>query len=292
MIWLILIPMALMAAVGLALPFLRPAVATDIADDGPTPLALKARLAEIDRQAADGDLSEAEAAALRLEAQRRILAEARTAETAARPLSPRALKIAGAACGLFILIGGGLLYGLLGRPDLSSPDAEVVAQPDSSIDRMIAALETQLQETPDDGEMWRILGQAYSQAGRFDDAARAYAQGATLLPDDGRMQSARGEALVQAAEGVVTDAAFAAFQAANRLDPAEPRTRYFLALRKDQTGDRDGAMDDWIALLNSAPEGAPWVPQVRALVDQVAAERGIDVSGRVRAPAAAGSPGS
>lgn len=292
MIWLILVPMALMAAVGIALPFLRPSPTGDGATDGPTPLVLKARLAEIDRQAADGDLSEAEAAALRLEAQRRILAESRTAETAARPLSPRALKITGAGAALFVLIGGGLLYGLLGRPDLSSPDAQVAAQPDSSIDRMISALETQLQQTPDDGEMWRILGQAYSQAGRFDDAARAYAQGATLLPDDGRLQSARGEALVQAAGGVVTDEAFATFQTANRLDPTEPRTRYFLALRKDQTGDRDGAMDDWIALLNSAPEGAPWVPQVRALVDQVAAERGIDVSGRITAPAASGSPGS
>lgn len=292
MIWLILIPMALMAAVGVLLPFLRPSATGDGAPDGPTPLALKARLAEIDRQAADGDLSGAEAAALRLEAQRRILAESRTAETAARPLSPRALKVVGGACALFVLIGGGLLYGLMGRPDLSSAEAQVVAQPDNAIDRMISALETQLQQTPDDGEMWRILGQAYSQAGRFDDAARAYAQGATLLPDDGRIQSARGEALVQAAEGVVTDEAFAAFQAANRLDPAEPRTRYFLALRKDQTGDRDGAMDDWIALLNSAPEGAPWAPQVRALVDQVAAERGIDVSDRITTPAASGSPGS
>jgi cytochrome c-type biogenesis protein CcmH len=291
MIWLILVPMALMAALGVLLPFIRPSTAGDGPSDGPTPLALKARLAEIDRQAADGDLSEPEAAALRLEAQRRILSESRTAETAARPLSPRALTVAGAAFAVFVLVGGGLLYGLLGRPDLASPDAQVAAQPDSSIDRMIAALETQVRETPDDGEMWRILGQAYSQGGRFDDAARAYERGIMLMPQDGRMQSARGEALVQAAGGVVTDDAFAAFQAANALDPAEPRTRYFLALRKDQTGDRDGAMDDWIALLNSAPPGAPWVPQVRALVDQVAAERGIDVSERITGSAAAGSPG-
>lgn len=292
MIWLILVPMALMAALGVLLPFIRPSTAGDGAPDGPTPLALKARLAEIDRQASDGDLSEAEAAALRLEAQRRILAESRTAETAARPLSPRALNVAGVTLALFVLFGGGILYGLLGRPDLSSPDARVAVQPDNSIDRMIAALEAQVRETPDDAEMWRILGQAYSQAGRFDDAARAYERGITLMPEDGRLLSARGEALVQAAGGVVTDDAFAAFEAANALDPAEPRTRYFLALHKDQTGDRDGAMNDWIALLNSAPPGAPWAPQVRALVDQVAAERGIDVSNRITGSDAAGSPGS
>ena len=61
--------------------------------------------------------------------------------------------------------------------------------------------------------------------------------------------------------------------------------RYFLALRKDQTGDRDGAMDDWIALLNSAPPDAPWLPQVRGFVEQVAAERGVDISDRLNSPA-------
>ncbi len=292
MIWLVLIPLALIAAVGVLLPFIAPARGDDAPPDGQTPLALRDRLTEIDRQAAEGDLSETEASALRLEAQRRILSEARTADSAARPLSPRGLKLVGFGSALFVLLGAAGLYGLMGRPDLSSPDAEVAAQPDSSIDRMIAALEAQVVETPDDGEMFRILGQAYSQAGRFEDAARAYERGAALLPQDGRIQSARGEALVQAAEGVVTDEAFAAFRAANALDPAEPRTRYFLALRKDQTGDRDGAMDDWIALLNSAPEGAPWVPQVRALVDRVAAERGIDVSDRLTGSAASGSQGS
>lgn len=292
MIWLILVPMALLAALGVLLPFLRPPSATDGAGDGVSPLALKTRLDEIDRQAAEGDLSEAEAAALRLEAQRRILAEARTGEAAARPLSPRALKVVGIVCGLFVLIGSGLLYGLLGRPDLASADAQVAAAPDASLDRMIAALEGQVRETPEDAEMWRILGQAYSQAERYEASAGAYARAAMLTPEDARLHSALGEALVQAGGGVVTDEAQVAFNAAVQRDPADPRARYFLALRKDQTGDRDGAMDDWVALLNSAPAGAPWVPQVRALVDQVAAERGVDVSGRITGSAVSGSPGS
>jgi len=292
MIWLILVAMALLAAVGVLLPFLRPQLAIEETPDGATPLALKTRLAEIDRQAAEGDLSEAEAAALRLEAQRRILAESRTVDAAARPLSPRALKVVGVSAGLFVLIGSGLLYGLLGRPDLASPDARVAASPDTSLDRMIAALEGQVRETPEDVEMWRTLGQAYSEAVRYEAAAGAFARAALLSPEDARLHSALGEALVQASGGVVSDDAQVAFNAAIERDPTDPRARYFLALRKDQTGDRDGAMDDWIALLNSAPAGAPWVPQVRALVEQVAAERGVDVSGRITESGASGSPGS
>ena len=291
MIWLVLIPMAVLAAMGVLLPFIRPERA-DPAPEPAQPLALKDRLAEIDKQAADGDLSDAEASALRLEAQRRILSEARTRDSTAHTLSPRDRKIIGASAALFVLLGAGGLYALLGRPDLSSPDASVAAPADSSIERMITALESQVRDTPDDAEMWRILGHAYSQAGRFESAAGAYARAAMLTPDDASLHSALGEALVQVGEGVVTDDALVAFQAAVSRDPADPRARYFLALRKDQTGDRDGAMDDWIALLNAAPAGAPWVPQVRALVDQVAAERGIDVSGRITGLAGTESPGS
>lgn len=291
MIWLVLIPMAVLAAMGVLLPFIRPDQA-EAAPEPAQPLALKDRLAEIDKQAADGDLSEVEAAALRLEAQRRILSEARARDGEARSLSPRARKIVGVSAALFVLVGAGGLYALLGRPDLASPDATVAAPADSSLEQMISSLEGRVQQTPDDVEMWRILGQAYSQAGRFESSAGAYARAAMLTPEDARLHSALGEALVQVGEGVVTDDALVAFEAAVVRDPADPRARYFLALRKDQTGDRDGAMNDWIALLNSAPADAPWVPQVRALVDQVAVERGIDVSDRITGSVATGSPGS
>lgn len=291
MIWLVLTPMALLAAAAVLIPFIRPQV-TGPAPLPAQPLALKERLAEIDKQAQDGELTATEATALRLEAQRRVLAEDHHPGAAARPLSARAHQIIGGAAAVFVLLGAGGLYALLGRPDLASPDASVVASGDTSLQRMIAALEGQVRETPDDAEMWGILGGAYSQAGRYDAAAGAYARAALLSPEEARLHSALGEALVQVAGGVVTDDALVAFRAAIARDPSDPRARYFLALHKDQTGDRDGAMDDWIALLNSAPADAPWVPQVRDLVDSVAAERGIDVSSRITAPAATGSPGS
>ncbi|MBN8551850.1 MAG: c-type cytochrome biogenesis protein CcmI [Caulobacterales bacterium] len=291
MIWLVVISMALLAAAAILIPFIRPEVEVEAAAPA-QPLALKDRLAEIDKQAAEGELSDAEAAALRLEAQRRVLAEARSGETIARPLSPHGRRLVGGVSALVIAVGGIGLYALLGRPDLARPVAEVAAAGDTSLERMIAALEDQVRETPDDAEMWGILGGAYAQAERYDSAAGAYARAAVLAPEEARLHSALGEVLVQVAQGVVTDDALVAFRAAVARDPSDPRARYFLALRKDQTGDRDGAMDDWVTLLNSAPAGAPWVPQVRALVDQVAAERGIDVADRITGSAAAGSPGS
>ena len=280
MIWLVLIPMLLAAAVGVVLPLLRPAAA-DAAQPRPT---LGRRLDQIERQHGAGELSDAETDALKLETQRRLLTEARRGEDAARPLSERALKITAAALAVGVLLLGGGLYVLLGRPDLSSREA-VVAAPQSIPEAMVSALEAQVRETPDDPAMLSTLGQAYAETGRYAEAAEVFGRASLLAPDNAALPSARGEALVQAAGGRVTEAAEIAFRAAVALDPGDARARYFLALRKDQTGDRDGAMDDWIALLNSAPPDAPWLPQVRGFVEQVAAERGIDISDRLDAPA-------
>ena len=280
MIWLVLIPMLLAAAVGVVLPLLRPAAA-DAARPRPT---LGRRLDQIERQHGAGELSDAETDALKLETQRRLLTEARRGEDAARPLSERALKITAAALAVGVLLLGGGLYVLLGRPDLSSREA-VVAAPQSIPEAMVSALEAQVRETPDDPAMLSTLGQAYAETGRYAEAAEVFGRASLLAPDNAALPSARGEALVQAAGGRVTEAAEIAFRAAVALDPGDARARYFLALRKDQTGDRDGAMDDWIALLNSAPPDAPWLPQVRGFVEQVAAERGVDISDRLNSPA-------
>lgn len=286
MLWLVLIPMVLVAAAAVVMPLLRPETAP-AADAGG---GLSARLAEIERLASEGEIGAAQASALRLEAERRALAEAREAPVS-RPLGAGAGRAVAAGLGLLVLVGAGGLYGLMGRPDMADQEPEVAVTPPDSQAQLIAGLEAQARETPTDPELLAALAQAYAQAGRYEEAAEVFALAANLAPAPG-LYSARGEALVQVAGGVVTDPAFEAFQAAAALDPAEPRSRYFLALRKDQTGDRDGAMEDWISLLNEAPPGAPWVAQVQAFVEEVAAERGISLEGRLNPPAASGSPGS
>lgn len=95
--------------------------------------------------------------------------------------------------------------------------------------------------------------------------------------------AAKGEALVRAAGGTVTPEALADFDRALRADPTNPRARFYLALAQDQAGDREGAMAAWIALLNDAPPGAPWAPDVRAAVERRAAEQGVNLEGRLKA---------
>jgi cytochrome c-type biogenesis protein CcmH len=119
------------------------------------------------------------------------------------------------------------------------------------------------------------------QTGRNAEAATAYGKAAALDPTNAEYLSAQGEAIVLSSDGAVTPAAEEAFRRAVAADASDPRARYYLAVAKDQRGERDAAMNEWIALLKSAPPDAPWAMEVRAFVEKVAADRKIDLSGRL-----------
>ena len=72
------------------------------------------------------------------------------------------------------------------------------------VEEMIERVQTRLQRNPADPEGWRMLGWSYSSIERFADAANAYAKAIELRPTSADYRSARGEALVRAADGAVT----------------------------------------------------------------------------------------
>ncbi len=299
-LWIILTVLIALAAVALVIPLIRPRPPVE---RGTTPVQiLKDQLAELDAQVASGTVTESDADRLRPEIERRLLAEARDAEPATRPLTDRTTLRLAVGLAAVVALSGTLLYAVMGRPDVPGAGRAAAATPVSAgseqthpggdVTAMIAQLEAAVQADDRDVESWRLLGWSYFQTGRFGEAAEAYGRAAALDPRDPGHPSAQGEALVQAAGGQVTPAAATAFAAAAAIDPNDPRARYFLAVRKDQSGDRDGAMADWISIVNAAPPGAPWAGEVRRFVEDVARERGIDISDRLR-PETAGpqSPG-
>lgn len=179
-------------------------------------------------------------------------------------------------------VGG--LYLKLGRPSAPSAAAAattVAGHPHGDVAGMIAALEARMKEEPGDAEGWRMLGWSYVRTGRNADAAKAYGRAAALDPRNADYLSSEGEATVLAADGQVTPAAETAFRKALAVDPADPRARYYLAVARDQKGDAKGAIEDWIAMLKTAPPDAAWAPEVRDAVEKSARARGMDISARL-----------
>jgi cytochrome c-type biogenesis protein CcmH len=301
MLWTILTLMTALAAVGLAIPLVRRRDAAGAAAGArnDTLAVLKDQLGEIESQAASGVLAQPEAEALKSDLKRRVLAEGRRADAPARPLNERTLMITAFGVAAVVALAGTGLYLKIGRPDLrgrpttpqtAAAAAQADSHPQAEVAQMIAQLETQMQQHPDNPEGWRMLGWSYMQTGRNAEAAEAYGKAAALDPHNAEYLSAQGEATVLTADGQVTPAAEAIFKRALAVDPADPRARYYLAVAKDQRGDHTGAMNDWVALITSAPPDAPWAAEVRAFVERVAAERGVDLSGRLP-PASAAQAG-
>ncbi|HEY3950672.1 c-type cytochrome biogenesis protein CcmI [Phenylobacterium sp.] len=287
MLWMILTLMAALAAVGLAIPLVRRHDAARVAR-GSTAEVLKGQLGEIEAQAATGVLPPAEAEALKADVKRRVLAEGRKTEAPSRPLGERTLLILALGLVAVVVLAATGLYLKLGQPTAASSPTLAQGQgalppghPGADTSAMIGQLEAKMKAQPNDPEGWRMLGWSYLQVGRNAEAASAYGRAADLDPHNAEYRSAEGEATVLAAGGQITPQAEEAFRKAVSLDPADPRARYYLAVEKDQKGDAKGAMDDWIALLKTAPPDAPWAPQVRAFVEKIAADRHIDLAGRL-----------
>jgi cytochrome c-type biogenesis protein CcmH len=244
------------------------------------------QLDEIERDRAAGLIKDDEAGAAKVEVSRRLLAAADADVRAEPPGNAAALvwrRRAVAVAALVVLPLAALtFYFALGSPEL--PDQPLAprlagARTNQSLDALIAQVETHLERNPEDGRGWEVIAPVYARLGRFDDAVKARRQALRLNGDSAQRQAALGEALVFAANGVVTGEAKAAFERAVALDGNDVQARYFLGLAAEQGGNRAQAAATWRALLAAAPPDAPWTDFVRsalARVEGTVAAGGLD----------------
>lgn len=169
------------------------------------------------------------------------------------------------------------------------PGTSAAQQQLDDVDTMIARLADRLKQNPEDGEGYRMLGWSYVMTDRPELAIAPYKRALELIPDNASVHAGYGEALVAIATNTVTAEAKTAFETAVRLDPAEPRARYFLALWDAQNGKEAKALEALVALANSGPADAPWQADVRREIERLSGVLGTDVSARLAAAQPAGS---
>jgi cytochrome c-type biogenesis protein CcmH len=245
------------------------------------------QLEEIGRDRSAGLIGPAEAEAARIEVSRRLLAAADVQEAAAQPAASAAHLLwrrrAAAVAALVVLALLPLcFYLVLGSPNVPGQPAfaRVKAAPgDQSIDALVGQVEAHLAKSPNDGNGWEVIAPVYLRLGRFDDAVTARRKALTLSGETATRDADLGEALVAAANGVVTDEAKHVFETAVTRDPHEAKARYFLGLADEQDGNRTGAAARWRAMLEEAPAGAPWVGFVRAALGRVTGEPVAEAAG-------------
>jgi cytochrome c-type biogenesis protein CcmH len=273
-LWMTFALMTAAAVFAVLWPLSRPA---RLAVGGSDIAVYRDQLDEVARDRAAGLIGEAEAQAARVEVSRRLIA-AGDEEARAHAADPSAVlfrRRAAAVAALLLvpLIGGGV-YLRLGSPqlpDLPLADRGQGGMENRSIESLIAQAEAHLERAPDDGRGWEVLAPVYLRLGRLDEAVKARRNALRLNGETAQRQSDLGEALVAAANGVVTAEAKQSFERALGLEPQDLKARFYSGLAAEQDGDRSKAVAIWNDMLGHAPADAPWAATVREALARVGA---------------------
>jgi cytochrome c-type biogenesis protein CcmH len=276
MLWMLLALMTVVAVLAVLWPLARSEARMRSGSD----LAVyRDQLDEIQRDRAAGLIGEKEAEAAQIEVSRRLLAAADTATHAVEPAvaAPAWRRRAVAIVAILAVpMGAGALYLTLGSPSLPGQPLAQRQEQGQSLDHMIAQIEDHLAKNPNDARGWEVIGPVYLRLGRFDDAAKAWRSAMVADKETAARQSSLGEALVGAANGVVTADAKRAFERAVELDPMDVKGRFFLGLAADQDGRPSDAAAIWRGMVDKAPPGAPWADFVKQEIARVEHSPGKD----------------
>lgn len=259
-IWIVAIFLTLAAAMALLRPLLRTPAAAENAAAYDREV-YKDQLVELERDEARGLISGREAEEARAEIGRRLLkADAQARAGRAGTGSKRAALVAGLAVLSVPLVSWGL-YAAIGSPTL--PDQPLAMRMEknpanSSVDELVARAEDHLRRNPDDATGWEVLGPIYMRLGRFDDSANAWRNLIRIRGENADRLNGLGEALGAGARGMVSGASLEAFRKALTLDPANEKSRFFVAVGAAQAGRLDEARAEWKSLSEEAAEGSPW----------------------------------
>lgn len=278
------------------------------------------QLKEIERDTARGVIGAEDAERLRAEISRKVLAaDAQLRAGGGNGGQPRGAGLVMAGGIVAVLAGGGMLiYERVGTPGyadlpmtarIAASDAARAERLDqaaaeerfgpgegsvpegASADylKLIEQLRKTVAERPEDQQGLRFLVRSEAALGNMAAAHRAQAQ---LIAVKGDAATAADHAMladlmINASGGYVSAEAEQALRAALDKDGREPSSRFYLGLYLMQVDRPDGAFRLWRALLEESTPDAPWVPMIRAQIEEVAARAGV----RYTLPPLEGAPG-
>jgi cytochrome c-type biogenesis protein CcmH len=221
------------------------------------------QLVELQRDAERGLIGPEEAKAASNEISRRLLRTAATglvpATTgSAREWAAALLVIPAIAVPLYLTNGNPRM------PDVPLAERLSLAAQNRDVPALVRQVERQLEKTPNDLRGWQTLLPVYRTERRWADAANAYANIVRLAEPNSDLMVEYANALMMANGGEIASDSHAALQEALKLDPKNPKARFFDALAYKQQGKGDEARSRLQALLADAPTDAPYRRAVEA----------------------------
>ncbi|MCF6292765.1 MAG: c-type cytochrome biogenesis protein CcmI [Robiginitomaculum sp.] len=183
-----------------------------------------------------------------------------------------------------VIFGSFGLYLFVGSPKFTSSARNTAPAANQNntteprtLDEAITKLTAHLQNNPEDVESWRLLGWSNNRQNNFNAAKVAYEKALEIAPNDPQTLSAYAETLTRDANDIVTETALMYFSKSLEFEPNNVRSKFYTGLAQQQSGNDIGAIDTWVALLNSVPVDAPWKADLITRVNSLATETNIEL---------------
>lgn len=235
-------------------PFRRRPAHADLSRQQLNAAIYRDQFAELDRDLAGGNLSQADYDQAKAELQRRLLedSEAEAGQVVAATPAGRALPIALAT---FLPLAAVGLYFVLGNPAALNPAASTAAHrqqfTQQDIERMVAGLAAKLESEPENHQGWAMLARSYKAMGRYPEAARAYERATPIIEGNANL-------LVDYADTLAAVNGFDArtmeiIDRALKLEPKQPQALWLRGTAAYEGKRYDRAIADWETLLQLFP---------------------------------------
>jgi cytochrome c-type biogenesis protein CcmH len=250
----------------LLLPFRRRPASADFASRKQLNAAIyRDELADLERDRAEGSLSQDDYAQARDELQRRLLEDSEEDAAVAAPPAGRGLPL---TLALALPIGAAILYFLLGNPAALTPPPPAQEFTADDIERMVAGLAAKLEQEPENLQGWAMLARSYKAMGRLPEAVKAYERAGKLVEETPDLLLDYADALAASVGGFdakvreLIDKALA-------LDPAHPQGLWLRGTAAYDARDYTRAIADWETLLKLLPPDSENAQMLQANIAEV-----------------------
>ncbi len=216
------------------------------------------QLQRLEKDKAEGTLSEADYAAACAELERRVLED--TAQSESITALPMPKKTVWGLAALVPLTAIGLY---LGVGNVAAVNPEPVAAKNAptlaDLERMVAGLAKRLENEPNNLEGWVMLARSYKMLGHNAQSEAAFDRAAPLVEKDAQLLAMYADVAAQNAEGNFAGKPMVLIEKALKLDPESPMALWLYGTAAAQKKDFGTAIQTWERLLQQLePQSEDW----------------------------------
>ncbi len=243
------------------------------------------KFAELERDARNGVISQDQYERAKQELERSLLEDVSTPATAAGT-APQSNAISAVVVGVAVPLVAILMYQHLGgglaafKPELAQQEVSAEGHK-GTIETMVKQLQVRLEQNPQDGEGWMMLGRSYYFLKRYADAAKAYATAAQLGGDqDPGLLADYADTVAMANGRSMKGQPYELVKKALGIEPFHEKSLWLAGTAAYQEQDYPAALDYWQRLQQVFPPGSQNFEQMQqniAEIHQLMTEKGMKI---------------